>query len=117
MIAAISTSIINDRTEVNAPLQGPAIPADPLTDPQSMFNADTGLSMATDYEPVAYFRSLEVRGGADGQTAVTIKASYKNGGVTTHTVTLAAYEVVIINGWFRGIFKTGTTATLLFPFF
>lgn len=114
------TQFVNPWDTTNMiPTEGTAIPGDRMTDPDNIFNVTTGLNTTSrDYEPKAFFMFFEVRGGAAGQTAVLIKVQYSNGSVTTHTVTVAANETVIIEGIFRKIFGgRDTTAVRVFPFF
>jgi len=80
-----------------------------------MMNASTGLSMSEDYMPTYLFKGIRIHGGA-GQSACTIKVLYANGSIETiPIVSVAANDYIEIYGLFAGIYKTGTTATGLFP--
>ena len=96
---------------------GPAVPGELYTDSQGMMNADTGLSMSTDYIPKYLFRCIVVDGTGAGQAGVTVKAQYANGAYKTWTFTVAANDSWEKTGAFSGIWKTGITATNIFPFF
>jgi hypothetical protein len=99
------------------PSIGPAIPADPDTDPGSIMNATTGLSMTKDYEPNYLFRRIVIDGGLGAQVGATLKVIYANGGIKTWTFDVVAKSVVIFEDAFKGIYASGTTATAIFPFF
>jgi len=113
------TQFVNPWDETNMiPTEGTAIYNDKITDPDGIFNEDTGLDVSVHhYEPQAFFMLIEIRGGAAGQTGVTVRVQYSNGSYTTHTVNVAANETVMIEGIFKRILTTGTTAELIFPFF
>lgn len=97
---------------------------DTQMDPDSLYNADTGLTMSTaskDFAPKIPFRQIIVEGGVAGQAAgLTVKVEYCNGAYKTWTLpALAANDVYAIPlpGKIAGIYKAGTTAILIFPFF
>jgi len=74
----------------NMPFLGVPIP-DSDSDPDSLFDPSTGLDVSeVDYAPRVPFRGIKVKGGASGQTGVTIKVAYPNGSYEIETVTVAA---------------------------
>ena len=98
---------------------GVAIPNDPNTDPQGLMSQANGLSMASDYMPAYLFRTVRIKGGAGGQSNVTIKVLYANGSVDTIPIaSVPANDMIeLVVDLYAGIYKTGTTATNLFPRF
>jgi len=109
---------LNNSVNKLNPAIGPPVPGDKNLDPHSQFNQDTGLSFTTyDYNPLYIIRQVAVEGGASGQTAVTLKLYYATGAYKTWTFSVAAYSQLIFEGDIVGIDHSGTTATLVFPFF
>ena len=98
---------------------GVAIPNDPNTDSQGLMNQANGLSMASDYMPKYLFRTVRIKGGAGGQSNVTIKVLYANGSVDTIPISsVPANDMIELpTDLYVGIYKTGTTAANLFPRF
>lgn len=110
--------VVSNSVDGLRPTIGPAIPADPVMDPASKYNASTGLDLsAVNYAPLRAFREILVPGGTGGQSGVTIKAQFVNGGYYTYTVTVAANDFLLIEADFAGIYSSGTSAVHLVPFF
>ena len=100
----------------NMPFLGVPVIGDPDFDPLTKFNPLTGIDLsAVNYAPLKPFRGIKVKGGASGQTAVTIKVAYLNGSYEIETVTVAANETIILEAVYAGIYSSGTTAVLVFP--
>jgi hypothetical protein len=101
---------------INMPFLGVPVVGDPNYDPDSLFSPSTGLNLtASNYEPLECFRGIKIKGGASGQTAVTIKVAYPNGSYEIETVTVPANETIILEAVYAGIYSSGTTAALIFP--
>jgi hypothetical protein len=100
---------------------GTAVPGDTITDPQTLMNETTGLTMggaSVNYAPKVPFHGFIVKGGAAGQTDVNVKVKYLNGSYFTWNISsIAANDQWVVEGEMLEIVKTITTADLVFPIF